>query len=311
MILCVGTTPTVQRTLVFDRLALDQVNRAAMADEFASGKAVNVARVATLIGADAVVTGFVGGDRGKFLKDDLTAAGVRHDFEKVEQQTRLCTTVIDRAGGTTTELVEESVAVDPGDWSDLFRRCARLITSKGVTVCVLSGSLPPRADQAFYPDVVEHARRCGARVIVDTRGGPLRQCLEVGGFVVKLNREELAATVGRPLEADDDLRAAMVEVTPADGGSVIVTLGKDGAVTWDGAAFWRVPTPKVKAVNPIGSGDSFAAGLAVAAQRNLPPAEAYALAAACGAANALHLRAGVVDPAEVERLKRKVKVVRW
>ena len=29
MILCIGTTPTAQRTLVFDRLRLDDVNRAA------------------------------------------------------------------------------------------------------------------------------------------------------------------------------------------------------------------------------------------------------------------------------------------
>ena len=44
MILCVGTTPTVQRTIVLDRLELDGVNRAVEVKEYASGKSVNVAK---------------------------------------------------------------------------------------------------------------------------------------------------------------------------------------------------------------------------------------------------------------------------
>jgi tagatose 6-phosphate kinase len=310
MILCIGTTPTVQRTLVFDRLTLDEVNRAKTVDEYASGKSVNVARVAALIGADVLATGFVGGDRGAFLKAELTAEGVRHDFQKVATQTRLCTTVIDRTTNTVTELVEEHAAVEPGDWADLFRRCVRLMKKHAPAACVISGSLPPRADQAFYPDVIEYAVDLGIKVVVDTRGEPLKRSLECGGFVAKLNREELSQTVARPLASDNDLKAAMREVTPA-GGSVLITMGKDGAVAWDGEAFWRIPAPAVKAVNPIGSGDAFAAGLAVALEQGLPPAEAYALASACGAANAMTTRAGVVTQADVDRLRKKVKVEPW
>ena len=50
MILCIGTTPTVQRTMVFDRLTVDEVNRATEVTEYSSGKAINVARVLTQIG---------------------------------------------------------------------------------------------------------------------------------------------------------------------------------------------------------------------------------------------------------------------
>jgi tagatose 6-phosphate kinase len=308
MILCIGTTPTVQRTLTFDRLTLDDVNRAVTVDEYASGKSVNVARVAALLGADVIATGFVGGDRGAFLKAQLTADGVPHAFQKVGPQTRLCTTVIDRAGGdpagrTVTELVEPPAAVDLADWANLFRRCVRLIRKHQAAVVVLSGSQPPGADEAFFPDVIEYAVRHKAKVIVDTRGEPLRQALTSRGFTVKLNRAELADTVGRPLTTDADLKTAMREVTPQDGGQVVVTMGKDGAIAWDGERLWRIPTPAVAAVNPIGSGDAFAAGLAVAAERKLPPAEAYALASACGAANALHPRAGVVIPSVVNRLR--------
>jgi len=308
MILCIGTTPTLQRTLSFDRLTLDDVNRAATCDDFASGKSVNVARVAKLIGADVVAVGFAGGVRGRLLRDGLTADRIRHEFVEVTPQTRLCTTVIDRSRLTVTELVEESQEIEASAWGRLERKVRRWM--KFAAVCVLSGSLPPRGDNSYYANTIAIARRYGVRVILDARGEPLLRALREDGFVVKLNRSELASTAGRPLRGDAGLRRAMREVCPV-GGQVIVTMGGDGAVAWDGQKFWRVPAPKVKAVNPIGSGDSFAAGLAVALSQDAEPAEAYALAAACGAANAVHPRAGYVDPASVRRLQKSARVVPW
>src|SRR3954468_11346171 len=120
MILCVGTTPTVQRTMVFDRVAVDDVNRAAEVHEYASGKAVNVARVLTVLGEAALAAGFSGGRRGEVLLEDLTRAGVPHEFVMTAAQTRLCTTVIDRAAGTATELVEESPRAWDPEWAKLI-----------------------------------------------------------------------------------------------------------------------------------------------------------------------------------------------
>src|SRR5580693_830406 len=119
MILCLGTTPTVQRSMTFDRLVIDDVNRAIEVQEYASGKSPNVARVLRTMGEDPLAVGFAGGDRGKFLLDDLTKAGIRCDFGSVPAQTRLCTTVIDRSAGVATELVEEHAAVPTPAWAEM------------------------------------------------------------------------------------------------------------------------------------------------------------------------------------------------
>src|SRR5690348_14565331 len=110
MILCLGTTPVYQRTMVFERVTPDAVNRAREVWDYASGKAVNAARVVHTLGRDVVVTGFAGGARGKALVEDLESSGVVHDFVWTPAETRQCITVIDRSNGTATELVEESSA---------------------------------------------------------------------------------------------------------------------------------------------------------------------------------------------------------
>ena len=84
--------------MVFNRLAIDDVNRAVEVHEHASGKSVNVARVLTALGEAALAAGFFGGRRGEFLMEDIARAGITHDFVQTASQTRLCTTVIDRSG---------------------------------------------------------------------------------------------------------------------------------------------------------------------------------------------------------------------
>src|SRR6266511_1746626 len=108
MILCIGTTPVMQLTFVFPRLQLDHVNRATEVHDTASGKSINVARVIHTLGEESFATGFLGGDTGKFIRDDLAACGIANDFVSVTPTTRTCVTVIDQSTGQATELVEES-----------------------------------------------------------------------------------------------------------------------------------------------------------------------------------------------------------
>src|SRR5437016_1249944 len=120
MILCIGTTPAVQRVMVFPTLALDHVNRATATLEGAAGKSVNVAKVLQALGEAPVAMGFLGGDRGEFLRGVLKANGIETDFVTVGAPTRQCLTVIDEAARTQTELIEESAAVERADYQKLM-----------------------------------------------------------------------------------------------------------------------------------------------------------------------------------------------
>jgi len=306
MIVCLGTTPVYQRSMVFERLRPNGVNRAAAVHDYASGKSINVARVLHTLGEGVVATGFVGrGVRGDALLADLDAAGIRHDFVRVDSPARQCITLIDRAAGTATELVEESGAVTADDCGELARRLAALEpAAKG---WVMSGSLPPGAPDSFYAGCLDFVK--GHPAILDARGGPLREAIEtpgLPGFVVKLNRDELAETVGFPVDSDDAVRHAARRVAPAEGGAVIT--GGAGAVTvFDGERFWRVEPPPVKARSAVGSGDSFSAGMMIGLLSGKPLAEACALGAACGAANAMTDKAGFLSRADVEALLARVR----
>jgi tagatose 6-phosphate kinase len=310
MIVCLGTTPVYQRSMVFERLVPNGVNRAAAVHDYASGKSVNVARVLHTLGEDVVATGFVGrGGRGDALLADLDATGIRHDFVRVDSPARQCVTAIDRAAGTATELVEESGAVTAEDCAELARRLAAL--RPAARGWVMSGSLPPGAPDSLYAACLDLVGK-GRPAILDARGKSLREAIGTPGlppFVVKLNRDELAETVGSPVESDDAVRRAARRVAQGQGGAVI-TAGAGAVTVFDGERFWRVEPPPVEARSAVGSGDAFSAGVMVGLLRGNTLAEACSLGAACGAANALTDKAGFLSPADVEALLPRVRVER-
>src|SRR5262249_19554553 len=119
MILCVGTTPVMQRSMVFDALHVDEVNRAVETDEYASGKSINAGKVVHRLGVKVLASGFLGGENGRFIRSDLDSLGVAQNFVEVEPRTRMCITLIDRGSGQVTELVEEARPVEAASWETL------------------------------------------------------------------------------------------------------------------------------------------------------------------------------------------------
>ncbi len=306
MIICLGTTPAVQRVMTFDRLQVDGVNRATRVAQVGSGKSINVTRVAHTLEEPVIATGFIGGEGAAFIRKDLDTAGIRHDFVQVQPATRTCITVIDEHAGTATELIEESKRVETEAWTKLSEKLETLLPA--ASVLVLSGTLPPAAPPEFYARCVRQASHHGVRSIVDATGEPLRHALAAKPFIVKPNRGEMGTTLGIDSASDEGSRNAMRKLIAAGAEWAVVTMGGDGATVSDASSFWRVAAPKVRVISPIGSGDAFAAGLAVGLMRGQPVNEACILATACGAANAMTPTPGFLRAEDVEHLQRDMRL---
>jgi len=138
----------------------------------------------------------------------------------------------------------------------------------------------------------------------------LTEALKAKPGLVKPNRPELAATVGRTLKSGADLMQAMRELCERGAQRVIVTAGRKPALAFDGKVFRRITTPRIQVVNPIGSGDAFTAGVVWRLLRGDDLGEACRWGAAAGAANALTPMPGELNRKDVTRLAKEVRVQR-
>ena len=308
MMLCVGPTPAIQRVMVFPKLTVDAVNRATQTIEGIAGKSVNVAKVLRSLGEPVLATGFAGGERGNQLLAALTSKKVDAEFVMVRTETRQCTTVIDKEAGAITELVEESQEVPTSAYEELKAVIARRI--KGCPALIMSGTVTPGGPKDFYLWCTKIAKAAGALTVVDAQGPALVEALKANPGLIKPNRSELAATVGRELRDEAAVLSAIQELHARGAGHVVITAGKQPTVASDGEHAWRIKSPHITPVNPIGSGDSFTAALVSRLVRGDNLGEACRWAAAAGAANALTLMAGEVNAEDVQRLVSEVRVER-
>lgn len=309
MILCVGGTPAMQRTLLFDRLDVGEVNRAREVRVTASGKVTNAARAVATLGGRALLLTFLGGDSGRFVARELEAAGVPHEPVWVDAPTRVCATLVER-GGRVTELVEEGGSVSGKKAADLQRLALEKL--RGAEALCLIGSLPPGVPENLYAVLAKAAREAGVPVLVDAQKDLLRAALEERPFLVKPNLEETANTLDLRLSdsGEADARTAASALREAGAEWALVSTGKAGSVLAGPDGEWRVEPPRVEAINPIGSGDVMAAGLLRALTMGASVPDAALYGTACAAANVLTPTSGEIHPDDIEELLPRVRLTR-
>jgi tagatose 6-phosphate kinase len=163
---------------------------------------------------------------------------------------------------------------------------------------VLSGTVPRGCGDDFSARLAKAARERGVPVVVDTQRAQLMGAVRERPMLVKINRAELAAAVGK---------GGVAELMRLGAERVVISHGAKAVLACDGRACWSVRPPRVEAANPIGSGDSMLAGIIVGLRRGRSLREAVRLGVACGAANALTETSGVVRMADVRRLLRQIR----
>ena len=303
MILAAGLTPAWQQVLVFDSFRFGEVNRAREVHWCASGKVLNAGIALHLLGGPSMTLAPLGGLNLVPIEREFKGKNIDHRWIVTQAATRVCTTIIDRGSGKITELVENGQPLTADELAE-FRR-AYVEEAAKAEVAILIGSLPVGTPDSYYREL---AALTPCPAILDFRGEGLLSCLDLRPLVVKPNREELAKTFGRPLDGEGDLRAAMEEVARRGARWVVVSQGKEGALALGEGKFLRFRPPAVEALNPIGSGDSMAAGIACSIVQGADMVEAIRTGIAAGAENATTLLPADIEGSLALRLRPQVTV---
>jgi 1-phosphofructokinase family hexose kinase len=262
VIVAAGLSPAWQQVAVLDRLEVGAVNRAMATYWCASGKVLNVAVALHHLSGErpgeALALSTLGGAAFEPIDHELAEMGLSRRWVRTVCPTRVCTTLVDRATGVATELVENAHPVSADELAVFEAAFAEAVRhAEGV---VLTGSLPPGVAPEFFARLLKGV---DCVVILDLRGPELLAALEARPTVVKPNRSELEQTLGRRLESDADLREATSSLMQRGARAVVVTAGAGNVwLAADGEVHRRPAPPAAEVVNPIGCGDCLAAGLA-------------------------------------------------
>lgn len=240
----------------------------------ASGKGVNTTRILRQLGQAATHLTHIGGQGTEEFLSLCNADGLALRTVAGGTGLRTCTTIIDQRGASTTELVEPAPAVAPTCEPALLEAFHQILPT--FKTLIFSGSTAPGYAPGLAAELIAAARRAGLFVLADIRGPMLTKLLQKEQtelpHILKINLQELAATFSSansppPSEHSTDpallqqARQTMFKLR-ADGIRPIITRGKLPTLNIaEDNSFCETPVIPVQALNTIGCGDAFNAGL--------------------------------------------------
>ncbi|HEB10718.1 MAG TPA: hypothetical protein ENI06_05850 [Spirochaetales bacterium] len=325
MVLVIGQNSTWQKTCLLPQLKSGEVNRIDRVIFGAAGKGANVARGLKLLAKKPHLLGYTGGINGDRFINACKSEGLESSFIPLEHETRICTTIIE-SSGRTTELIEPSPVVSDQEIAAFKQEFQKKIPA-AVFLAITGTALPAEPDEC-YKDYLIQAKSHNVPVLLDSYRRHGARALEAAPEILKVNLQEVEELAGEKLSAGVSkvVSRFMVynEMIEKFGIRwIIITKGAEGAEGCDGSKLVRVSLPDVKAVNPIGSGDAFSAGIIAsvldeigegAVIRKFP--EAFSLeralkwGAAMGTANCLNINPGFVELTVLEKIFERVVVER-
>ena len=260
-ILCIVLSTTLQRTVTFENLALTQVNRSKKYRQDASGKAVNSARVINQLEKNCALTICPVGKNNQQLFEELAKCdNLPVQTVTIPGFTRECWTLLDRANGTTTELVVSEPVLERNTEIEAAEiKLLKLISNafEQVDGVLLAGSRPEIWSNDLYAAIAGMAKDAGKTFLADYIGADMKATLKAAiPDIIKINNEEFITTFG----TNGDLKNAVTAKSKELQNIIIVTRGTDSTYAAFKGQFIECPTEKINPVNTTACGDSFNAG---------------------------------------------------
>lgn len=313
MILTLTPNPSIDATLVVDKVVHGEVFRAISALREAGGKGVNVSSAVKKAGLKTLAIAPCG--KNDPFRYAIAAAEIPFHGVEIDGIVRTNTAITEK-DGTTTKINE----LGPEFLPTVQTAVERTVTEYAAQAdaIVLAGSLPPQAPDNWYAVLIKKLRDTfgdeSPLIAVDTSDAPLVALGEsmsgAAPDIMKPNAFELGQLTGangHELEAQaergefEHIIDAARQLIAKGCKEVLVTLGGAGAclITADGA--WGATPPPITVRSTVAAGDSSLAGYVMARVAGKPFDECLKNAVAYGSAAASLPGTGVPSPQDLDR----------
>jgi len=282
MITTICLNPAFDKTVKIDELRLGEVNRILHVREDLGGKGINVAAVAHRLGIEAQCLGCMGETGADKLREKMADEGISFDFMTIPGSIRTNLKIVSTKEQVVTELNEPGCPMTDAQLAHFMK----LVTGKMLgSYVVLTGSLPPGCPESTYQRIILELG--GIPCILDAEGNNLLHGLMAKPFLIKPNLSELESTIGTSLRTLRAIRDAAYVLLKKGAQSVIVSMGKMGALFTDGKRTLYSPALSVQALSTVGAGDAMVGGILHGLENGETLEDAFRCGMAAGAASVI------------------------
>lgn len=280
MIYTLTLNPSIDYLVNVNDFTIGAVNRGDSDNKFPGGKGINVSRVLKNSNVDSICLGFIGGFTGEFIDNFLKTTGVKTDFIKVSDDSRINVKI---KSSKETELNGAGPKISDENLKELFDK---LNTLNSEDILVLAGSIQKSLPADLYLKIQRLLSEKGVKIIVDTSGPALLEAIKNKPFLIKPNNHEIEEIFKVKIFNENDLIAYGKKLITMGAQNIIISLAGDGAILITDNKVYKGNAPKGIVKNSVGAGDSLVAGFLSEYIKNKNILDSFKIGIATGSASA-------------------------
>lgn len=303
-ILTITFSPCIDKSFSVAELLAEKKLRSSIPKTEPGGGGINVARVLTRLGANAIALYPSGGYTGRALDELIAKEQVRAIPVKTQNETRENIIVLEKSTNKQFRFTMPATNLTEKEVDRILDHVEGL---KKFDFIVVSGSLPPSISPLLFSRINAIVRKKAAKLIVDTSGEMLKHAADAGVYLIKPSISELAGLAGKECLSVDEIASAAQEIIRTKKCEiVVVSMGGAGAMLITEDQKISIIPPAVEIKSTVGAGDSMVAGIVFALSRGKNIETAVRYGVACGTATTLNSGTELCHVEDVERLFNQI-----
>jgi 6-phosphofructokinase 2 len=246
------------------------------------GGGINVARVISRLGGEAVAVFPAGGYTGEYFSHLLQKENVPTIVVPIEHSMRENVIILDESTNDQYRFGFPGAQLHEHEW----KKCLEVIEAiHSAKYIVASGSIPDGVPGDIFAMLAVIAKRKNIRLIIDTSSEALEKAVDEGVYMLKPNIGELRMLVGRPeLPIEEIPEAGRQIISKGKCEVLVISMGRDGAMLLTKDTEFIVKSPEVPKHSTVGAGDSMVAGIVLQLSKGKSIQEAFLYGVASGTA---------------------------
>lgn len=286
MIYTLTYNPSIDYLVYLDKLEEGKLNRMNKDAYFYGGKGINVSQVLTELGVANTALGFVAGFTGYEIENGLQALGCNTDFVHLRSGHSRINIKINSV--EETEINAPGPVIDAASMDELYTKLSQIGKDDYL---VLAGTVSSQMKNDSFASIISNLPFRDTKVIVDTHGEALLNCLAYHPFLIKPNINELCELFHEEYNSSDtdSIIKAAKQLQMRGARNVLISLGEDGAIlVTDNNSVYSRTAPAGIVVNSVGAGDSMVAGFITGYLNSNDYEDAFVMGLCAGSATAFN-----------------------
>jgi 1-phosphofructokinase family hexose kinase len=306
MILTVTINPLLERRLNFKSIEPGSTNRAEHQTMKAGGKGINVSRQLKHLDLPNHAFTFIGGNNGKVYRQILDHEGINYTTVATKSDVRVATLTTDESTRSLTTYIGPDPDISRRETDQFIDRLSKMVANSSMVV--FSGSSPNSLTDEIFPAGIRFSQKHDKISILDTYGDHLIECLNQKPFAVHNNVSEVEGSLGINFRDEKD---KIDYLTDSYNRGIKINFLSDGAQPLYASNFGfhhKIPIPRIKVLDPTGSGDSMVAGMVYGFSKSLIFEDTAKLAVYLGMRNASSWDTCAVELNEENKIEKRIRI---